>query len=83
MYRPDSRPSYVQGTHKSLRENQRAKATVGAIIDGMGSLGAACGPLITGWISDDFVSAYIHDILVIYIYISYAFQYYFMFIYCV
>lgn len=42
------------GTHKSLRENQRAKATVGAIIDGMGSLGAACGPLITGWISDDF-----------------------------
>lgn len=30
---------YVQGTHKSLQANQKAKATVGAIIDGFGSLG--------------------------------------------
>ena len=29
----------VQGTHKSLKHNTNAKATVGAIIDGMGSLG--------------------------------------------
>ena len=45
----------VQGTHESLRENQKAKATVGAIIDGMGSLGAAFGPLVTGFVSDYFV----------------------------
>ena len=44
-----------QGTHKSLKDNQKAKATVGAIIDGMGSLGAAFGPLVTGWVSDFFV----------------------------
>uniref|UniRef100_A0A1X7TVC1 Major facilitator superfamily (MFS) profile domain-containing protein n=1 Tax=Amphimedon queenslandica TaxID=400682 RepID=A0A1X7TVC1_AMPQE len=43
------------GTHESLRENQKAKATVGAIIDGMGSLGAAFGPLVTGFVSDYFV----------------------------
>ena len=28
-----------QGTHKSLGSNLKAKATVGAIIDGFGSLG--------------------------------------------
>ena len=39
-----------------MRENQKAKATVGAIIDGMGSLGAAFGPLISGFVSDYFVS---------------------------
>ncbi|CAI8051847.1 Putative glycerol-3-phosphate transporter 2 [Geodia barretti] len=42
------------GTHKSLKDDTKAKATVGAIIDGIGSLGAACGPLITGWVSDEF-----------------------------
>jgi hypothetical protein len=42
------------GTHKSLKDDTKAKATVGAIIDGMGSLGAACGPLITGWVSDEY-----------------------------
>uniref|UniRef100_A0A1X7UQD1 Major facilitator superfamily (MFS) profile domain-containing protein n=1 Tax=Amphimedon queenslandica TaxID=400682 RepID=A0A1X7UQD1_AMPQE len=42
------------GTHESLRENQKAKATVTAIIDGMGSLGAAFGPLVTGFVSDYF-----------------------------
>ena len=31
---------YMQGTHKSLQANQKAKATVGAIIDGFGSLGS-------------------------------------------
>ena len=36
--------------------DQRAKATVGAIIDSMGSLGAAVGPLLSGWLSDEFVS---------------------------
>ena len=45
----------AQGTHESLRENQKAKATVTAIIDGMGSLGAAFGPLVTGFVSDYFV----------------------------
>ncbi|XP_019857467.1 PREDICTED: glucose-6-phosphate exchanger SLC37A2-like [Amphimedon queenslandica] len=42
------------GTHKSLKDNQKAKATVTAIIDGTGSLGAALGPLVTGFISDQF-----------------------------
>lgn len=39
------------GTHSSLRGNSRALATVTAIIDGTGSLGAAIGPLLTGYIS--------------------------------
>ncbi|ESO99923.1 hypothetical protein LOTGIDRAFT_213082 [Lottia gigantea] len=39
------------GTHKSLMGNARALATVTAIIDGTGSIGAALGPLATGWIS--------------------------------
>jgi OPA family glycerol-3-phosphate transporter-like MFS transporter 1/2 len=38
------------GTHESLKDNHKAKATVTAIIDGTGSIGAALGPLITGWI---------------------------------
>ncbi|XP_065902896.1 glucose-6-phosphate exchanger SLC37A2-like [Dysidea avara] len=36
------------GTHKSLKGNQKAKATVTSIINGTGSIGAAVGPLITG-----------------------------------
>lgn len=32
--------------------NAKALATVSAIIDGMGSLGAALGPMMTGFISD-------------------------------
>ncbi len=32
--------------------NAKALATVSAIIDGMGSLGAALGPMLTGFISD-------------------------------
>ncbi|KAK9143108.1 hypothetical protein Syun_012508 [Stephania yunnanensis] len=39
------------GTHSSLRGNSRALATVTAIIDGTGSVGAAFGPLLTGYIS--------------------------------
>ncbi|WOK92934.1 glycerol-3-phosphate transporter 1 [Canna indica] len=39
------------GTHSSLSRNSRALATVTAIIDGTGSVGAAVGPLLTGYIS--------------------------------
>ncbi|KAG4117230.1 hypothetical protein ERO13_D12G216400v2 [Gossypium hirsutum] len=39
------------GTHSSLRGDSRALATVTAIIDGTGSVGAALGPLITGFLS--------------------------------
>ncbi|GFP88256.1 putative glycerol-3-phosphate transporter 1 [Phtheirospermum japonicum] len=39
------------GTHTSLKGNSRALATVTAIIDGTGSIGAAIGPLLTGYIS--------------------------------
>ncbi|VFQ99590.1 unnamed protein product [Cuscuta campestris] len=39
------------GTHGSLKGNTRALATVTAIIDGTGSVGAAFGPLLTGYIS--------------------------------
>ncbi|XP_019446049.1 PREDICTED: putative glycerol-3-phosphate transporter 4 [Lupinus angustifolius] len=39
------------GTHHSLRGDSRALATVTAIIDGTGSIGAALGPLLTGFIS--------------------------------
>lgn len=46
----------MQGTHESLKNNQNAKATVTAIIDGTGSLGAAVGPLIVGWLTSEYVS---------------------------
>ena len=39
------------GTHESLKGNAKALATVTAIIDGTGSLGAALGPMLTGYIS--------------------------------
>ncbi|KAK9061080.1 hypothetical protein SSX86_018260 [Deinandra increscens subsp. villosa] len=45
------------GTHKSLKGNSRALATVTAIIDGTGSIGAAIGPLLTGYISTQSWSA--------------------------
>jgi len=41
------------GTHSSLKGNSRALATVTAIIDGTGSIGAAVGPFLTGYISAD------------------------------
>ncbi len=40
------------GSHDSLAGNAKALATVTAIIDGMGSIGAAVGPLLTGYISE-------------------------------
>lgn len=40
------------GTHDSLAGNAKALATVSAIIDGMGSIGAALGPMLTGYISE-------------------------------
>ena len=39
------------GTHSSLRGDSRALATVTALIDGTGSVGAALGPLLTGFLS--------------------------------
>lgn len=39
------------GTHSSLKGNARALATVTAIIDGTGSVGAAVGPFLTGYIA--------------------------------
>ena len=48
--------SCIQGTHPSLKENTNAKATVTAIIDGTGSLGAAFGPLFVGLITDYWVN---------------------------
>ncbi|GAB6027694.1 hypothetical protein CHUAL_001934 [Chamberlinius hualienensis] len=39
------------GTHKSLRGNSKALATVASIIDGTGSFGAAVGPLLAGVIA--------------------------------
>jgi len=40
------------GTHPCLMGNARALATVVAIIDGTGSIGAAVGPLLAGPLSD-------------------------------
>ncbi|EFJ15133.1 hypothetical protein SELMODRAFT_180365 [Selaginella moellendorffii] len=40
------------GTHSSLSGDARALSTVTAIIDGCGSAGAAVGPLLTGYISE-------------------------------
>ncbi|XP_076895403.1 putative glycerol-3-phosphate transporter 1 [Bidens hawaiensis] len=45
------------GTHKSLKGNAKALATVTAIIDGTGSIGAAIGPVLTGYISTQSWSA--------------------------
>ncbi|KAI3704932.1 hypothetical protein L1987_75161 [Smallanthus sonchifolius] len=45
------------GTHRSLKGNSRALATVTAIIDGTGSIGAAIGPVLTGYISTQSWSA--------------------------
>lgn len=40
------------GQHKSLEGNSKALATVTAIIDGTGSIGAAVGPLIAGLVQN-------------------------------
>lgn len=39
------------GTHESVHGSARALATVTAIIDGMGSLGACVGPSLTGYLA--------------------------------
>jgi len=39
------------GTHPSLGDDSKALATVTAIIDGTGSVGAAVGPLLAGFVS--------------------------------
>lgn len=39
------------GQHPSLKGNAKALATVTAIIDGTGSMGAALGPLLTGFLA--------------------------------
>ncbi|KAL3270617.1 hypothetical protein HHI36_021151 [Cryptolaemus montrouzieri] len=39
------------GTHSSLEGNSKALATVTAIIDGTGSIGAAVGPLLAGFVA--------------------------------
>jgi OPA family glycerol-3-phosphate transporter-like MFS transporter 1/2 len=39
------------GTHRSLAGSGRALATVTSIIDGTGSLGAAVGPFLAGWLA--------------------------------
>ena len=52
---------FLQGTHPSLKANTNAKATVTAIIDGTGSMGAAFGPLLVGVISDSSVSIGIYS----------------------
>ncbi|KAF5198691.1 Glucose-6-phosphate exchanger slc37a2 [Thalictrum thalictroides] len=49
--RLNARAMTAAGTHSSLKGNSRALATVTAIIDGTGSVGAAVGPLLTGYIS--------------------------------
>jgi OPA family glycerol-3-phosphate transporter-like MFS transporter 1/2 len=41
------------GSQGSLKGNGRAMATVTAIIDGTGSIGAAIGPLLTGYLSNN------------------------------
>ncbi|CAL1542317.1 unnamed protein product [Lymnaea stagnalis] len=39
------------GTHKSIRDNSKALGIVTAVIDGTGSIGAAIGPMLTGFVS--------------------------------
>lgn len=55
------------GQHSSLEGNSKALATVTAIIDGTGSIGAAVGPLLAGMISGNwqnvFVMLIISDII--------------------
>ncbi|VDI65277.1 MFS transporter, OPA family, solute carrier family 37 (glycerol-3-phosphate transporter), member 1/2 [Mytilus galloprovincialis] len=54
------------GTHKVLEGNTKALATVTAVIDGTGSIGAAIGPLLAGLIpvwNDVFIMLIISDIL--------------------
>lgn len=56
------------GTHSSVEGNAKALATVTAIIDGTGSIGAAVGPLLAGFFASYgwqsvFIMLMISDIL--------------------
>jgi OPA family glycerol-3-phosphate transporter-like MFS transporter 1/2 len=42
------------GNHKTLKSNQKAVSTISGIIDGTGSIGAAIGPFLVGWIVDSY-----------------------------
>lgn len=60
------------GTHRSLEGNSKALATVTAIIDGTGSIGAAVGPLMAGFVTNYgwqkvFVMLMISDILALFL----------------
>ncbi|CAG9861625.1 unnamed protein product [Phyllotreta striolata] len=60
------------GTHRSLEGNSKALATVTAIIDGTGSIGAAVGPLMAGFVTtygwqNVFVMLMISDILALFL----------------
>ncbi|KAK6155867.1 hypothetical protein DH2020_010115 [Rehmannia glutinosa] len=50
MYCAIPASSFTEAMGTSLKGNSRALATVTAIIDGTGSIGAAVGPLLTGYI---------------------------------
>lgn len=46
------------GQHSSLEGNSKALATVTAIIDGTGSLGAAVGPFLAGFLSSSWKNVF-------------------------
>ena len=50
---PSSKCSHAQGTHKSLKDNAKATATVSGIINGTGSLGKCMRSSVSwrGWVS--------------------------------
>ena len=53
------------GSHESLRGNAKALSTVTSIIDGVGSLGAACGPLLAGIVSSHYNWAAVFYVLIL------------------
>ena len=52
------------GTHKSLRGSGKALATVTAIIDGTGSVGAAIGPFLAGYLTGNGSWAAVFNMLI-------------------
>ena len=53
------------GTHKSLKGSSKALATVTAIIDGTGSLGAAVGPFMAGYLTGHGSWSHVFNMLVL------------------
>jgi len=53
------------GTHKSLKGSSKALATVTAIIDGTGSLGAAIGPFMAGYLTGHGSWSHVFNMLVL------------------